>query len=237
LRQKEDLLVFKPVKQNRIFQDVVEQVEDAIIDGQLTAGEKLPSERELKETFSISRGTLREALRVLEQKRLIDIELGAGGGSIVREITSEVMVDGLSLLVRSRQIPLAHLQEFRTDIEGNIARLAAERATPEDVAGLRDILKEAKGSLDRHEQWEAYVDADARLHMNLAQISGNAVYEYIQTGIHENINRYYAEFLEKEESLLCHHYEDLCSIVDAVAGGDGDKACACMRKHLSRLGQ
>lgn len=229
--------MFKQVKQNRIFQDVVEQVEDAIIDGQLKAGEKLPSERELKETFSISRGTLREALRVLEQKRLIDIQLGAGGGSVVREVTPEVMVDGLSLLVRSQKIPLAHLQEFRTDIEGNIARLAAERATPEDIDGLREILEEAKGSLDRHEEWEAYVAADAKFHMTLAQISGNAVYEYIQTGIHENINRYYAEFLEREESVLCEHYGDLCAIADAVEAGDGDTACTAMRLHLGRLSQ
>lgn len=229
--------MFKQVKQNRIFQDVVEQVEGAIIDGQLKAGEKLPSERELKETFAISRGTLREALRVLEQKRLIDIQLGASGGAIVREFTPEVMVDGLSLLVRSQKIPLKHLQEFRMDIEGNIARFAAERAVPEDVAGLRDILKEAKESLDRDEQWEAYVDADAKFHMTLAQISGNAVYEYIQTGIHENINRYYADFLEHEESALREHYGDLCAVADAVEAGDGEKACDAMRLHLGRLGQ
>lgn len=228
--------MFKQVKQNRIFQDVVEQVEDAIISGQLAAGEKLPSERDLKETFAISRGTLREALRVLEQKRLIDIQLGASGGAIVREVTSEVMVDGLSLLVRSQKIPLKHLQEFRMDIEGNIARLAAERASSEDIAGLRDILTEAKGGLDRHEQWETYVAADAKFHMTLAQISGNSVYEYIQTGIHENINRYYADYLEHEESALREHYGDLSTIADAVAAGDGEKACVAMRLHLGRLG-
>ena len=229
--------MFKQVKQNRIFQDVVEQIQNAIIGGQLVAGEKLPPERELKETFAISRGTLREALRVLEQKRLIDIQLGAGGGAIVREVTPEVIVDGLSLLVRSQKVPLESLKEFRMDIEGNIARLAAERASAEDVAGLRDILERAKDSLDRHEGWEAYVDADARLHMTLARITGNTIYAYIQTAIHENINRYYAEFLEHEEAVLREHYKDLCKIVDAVAQGDGGTAFDKMRLHLNRLGQ
>jgi len=229
--------MFTTVKPSRIFQDVVDQIQDAILSDRIAAGEKLPPERELKETFSISRGTLREALRVLEQKGLIDIQLGAGGGAIVRKVTPEIMVDGLSLLIRSLQIPLAHLQEFRMDIEGNIARLAAERATPDDIEDLQEILKDASDSLEQQKGWEAYVAADASFHMTLARISGNAVYEYIQTGIHENINRYYAEFLEHETSALREHYEDLCTVSDAVEAGNVEKACEAMRLHLSRLGK
>ncbi len=229
--------MFEQVKQTRVYQDVVEQIEEAILNGTLTTGEKLPAERELKETFSVSRGALREALRVLEQKRLIDIQLGAGGGAIVREVTPEVMMDGLSLLVRSQKVPLESLKEFRMDIEGNIARLAAERANAEDVARLQAILGLAKASLDNQEGWEAYVQADAQVHMTLARITGNTIYEYIQTAIHENINRYYAEFLEHDESVLCDHYQDLCNIVNAVADGDGERACDQMRLHLNRLGK
>lgn len=228
--------MFKIVKPSRIFQDVVEQIEDAIVNGTLVPGEKLPPERELKETFSISRGTLREALRVLEQKRLIDIQLGAGGGAIVREITSEPMTDSLSLLLRSQKIPLDDLKEFRMDMEGNIARLAAERASAEDVEALREILASATECLDSHAGWEAYVQADARLHMRLAQITGNPIYAYIQTAIHENINLYYAEFLEHEERVLREHYKDLCSLVEAVATGDGTEAFEQMQHHLGRLG-
>ena len=227
--------MFKPVKQNRIFQDVVEQIEEAIINGTLAAGEKLPPERDLKETFSISRGTLREALRVLEQKRLIDIQLGAGGGAIVREVTPEAMTNGLSLLVRQKEVPLKDLQEFRMDIEGNIARLAAMRMTEEKTAKLEQILTFAKELLDQHKGWEPYVEADAHFHMMLADIADNAIYAYIQTAIHENINRYYAEFLEKDEAELKHHYQDLCNIVAAVKKGDAEEACRQMRLHLGRL--
>jgi DNA-binding FadR family transcriptional regulator len=229
--------MFIAVKPSRIFQDVVDQIQDAILQGELAPGEKLPPERELKEMFSISRGTLREALRVLEEKGLIDIQLGVGGGAIVQAVTPEVMVDGLSLMIRGLRIPLAHLQEFRTDIESKIAQLAAERATPANIDELREILKEAKDALDQQPGWEAYVAADAKFHMTLARISGNAVYEYIQTGIHENINRYYAEYLEHEESVLREHYKDLRAITDAVATGDAEQACAVMQLHLSRLGQ
>ena len=72
--------MFQAAKQTKVFQDVVEQIQEAILDGRLTAGQTLPAERELKEMLSISRGTLREALRVLEHKGLIEIKLGVGRG-------------------------------------------------------------------------------------------------------------------------------------------------------------
>ena len=76
--------LFRAAKQNRIFQDVVEQIQEAIIEGHLKVGDRLPPERELKEMLQTSRSTLREALRVLEQKGLIEIKLGMGGGAVVK---------------------------------------------------------------------------------------------------------------------------------------------------------
>ena len=87
--------MFKKAKQNRVFQDVVEQIQDAIIKGKLKPGARLPAERELKDLFNTSRGTLREALRVLEQKGLIEIKLGVSGGAIVKRIDAEPIVESL----------------------------------------------------------------------------------------------------------------------------------------------
>lgn len=230
-------MMFAAVKTNRVYQEVVDQVQEAILNGELVPGEKLPPERELKEQFGISRGALREALRVLEQKGLIDIQLGAGGGAVVREITAELVTDSLSLLLRNHQVPVDHLQEFRMDIEANIARLAAERASAKDVDALRDILLDAKACLDEQKGWEAYVDADALLHMALAGITGNTVYAFIQRAIHENINTYYAEHLERDEGKLRKHYQDLHALVEAIAHRDGEMAYRTMQEHLGRLGQ
>jgi len=88
--------MFKKAKQNRVFQDVVEQIQDAILSGELEPGAKLPAERELKEMFNTSRGTLREALRVLEQKGLIQIKLGVAGGAIVKQIDTDPMAESLA---------------------------------------------------------------------------------------------------------------------------------------------
>src|SRR6185369_12119028 len=99
--------MFHKVKQNRVFQDVVEQIQEAIVSGKLAAGSLLPAERELKERFEVSRGTLREALRVLEQKGLIQIKTGVSGGPIVKGVGTEQMSESLAPLIRYQKVSVA----------------------------------------------------------------------------------------------------------------------------------
>jgi DNA-binding GntR family transcriptional regulator len=132
-RRKGVDVMFKAAKQNRIFQDVVEQIQETILSGKLKPGEMLPSERELKAMLQVSRGTLREALRVLEQKGLIEIKLGVGGGAVVQDMSYDQMNESLALLIRYQKVSLRHLSEFRVGVEGRVSALAAARATPADI--------------------------------------------------------------------------------------------------------
>ncbi len=98
--------LFQKAKQNRVFQDVVDQIQTAILDGKIEVGAKLPPERELCESFQVSRGSLREALRILEQKSLIEMRLGGNGGAYVKDANSELMAENLAMLIRSHSISL-----------------------------------------------------------------------------------------------------------------------------------
>jgi DNA-binding transcriptional regulator YhcF (GntR family) len=121
--------MFKKTSQQRIFEDLVSQIEGAILGGQLKAGDKLPAQRDLVDMFQTSRGPLREALRVLEQKGLLEIKRGVRGGAVVRQPGMTPVAESLGLLVRHRKITLAELSEFREGVEGNVAAIAAQRAT------------------------------------------------------------------------------------------------------------
>jgi DNA-binding transcriptional regulator YhcF (GntR family) len=99
--------VFSKVRQNRMFEDVIQHVEDAIVRGNLKPGDRLPAERELQKMLDVSRGTLRESLRVLEQKGLIEIKTGAKGGIFVKDANAEQMSDSLAFFVRSQQVSWA----------------------------------------------------------------------------------------------------------------------------------
>lgn len=228
--------MFQQAKQNRIFQDVIDQIQEAILQGSLKAGDKLPAERELKEMFKTSRGTLREALRVLEQKGLITIKTGVNGGAIVKAVTTHQVSESLALLVRFQRVSLRDLAEFREGVEGMVTGLSAERAKKEDIQYLKHLLREAKINLDQGvSHWDEFIHLDNTLHMALAHIAGNPVYESVLQTVHDNINRYYDRFLPKEEEIMRVNYQDLRKILKAVENGQAAKARLLAQDHVNRF--
>ncbi|MFH1983868.1 MAG: FadR/GntR family transcriptional regulator [Pseudomonadota bacterium] len=230
--------MFRIAKQNRIFQDVVDQIQEAILRGDLRPGDTLPPERDLKETFQTSRGTLREALRVLEQKGLIEIRLGVRGGSVVKAATGEPFSESLDLLIRSQKVSLSHLAEFREGVEGTVAAMAAARASKKDLRILEALLAEAK----RHvatgpAAWDEFVNVDKRFHQALARISGNPIYILINQMVHDNIQRYYDDFLPIDSRVLTENYTDLCQILDIVKSGDSEAARRVAARHVQRFNE
>ncbi len=228
--------LFRKAKQSRIFQDVVEQIQSAILDGRIKPGDKLPAERELGEIFGTSRGTLREALRVLEQKGLIEIRLGVGGGAIAKDPGGEQITESLDLLIRSQKISLSHLAEFREDVEGTVTGMAAERATDDDIRHLQDLLELAKISWESGgAQWTEFMRVDEKVHMFMARISGNPIYEYILRTVHDNIHIYYDRYLPWGPKELNENYDDLCQLVAAVADKNAKRAVRMAREHVRRF--
>jgi DNA-binding FadR family transcriptional regulator len=230
--------MFQAAKQTKVFQDVVAQIQDAILDGRLKTGDTLPSERQLKDMFNISRGTLREALRVLEQKGLIEIKLGVGGGSVVKDLNADQVSEGLALLIRSQKVSLNHLAEFREDVEGIVAAHAAKRRTQEDILQLYKLLKAARNCVeDGTSQRNAFIEIDKQIHMRLARVAKNPIYISVLHSVHENIHRYYERFLSMKERELQENYQDLCDLVEAVEKRAADHACQLARSHVRRFAQ
>jgi GntR family transcriptional repressor for pyruvate dehydrogenase complex len=227
---------FRAARQNRIFQDIVEQIQEAILSDQYQTGDVLPSERELKETFQTSRGTLREALRVLEQKGLIEIRLGMSGGAFVKGSISEPMAESLGLMIRYRKISLLHLNEFREDFEGIVTARAAERAEKSDIKKLDGLLAEAaKIMVDGKERWSEFLEIDKQFHREIAQISRNPIYIFMHNVIHSNIQTYYDEFLPPNEEILKENFRDLSDIFNAIKKRKPDQASALVQNHVRRF--
>jgi DNA-binding FadR family transcriptional regulator len=230
--------MFQTAKQTKVFQDVVEQIQEAIFDGRLKTGDMLPAERELKEMFSISRGTLREALRVLEQKGLIEIKLGVGGGSVVKTVDTEQISESLGLLIQSQKVSLNHLAEFREDVEGIVAAHAAERGTSLQIQELNRLLDQARACVEQgSSQRSAFIEIDKRIHMALADITGNPIYISVLHSIHENIHRYYDRFLSMDRRELQENYQDLSDLVQAVENANSNQARTIAQNHVRRFSQ
>ena len=228
--------MFKAAKQNRIFQDVVEQIQETILSGKLKPGEMLPPERELKEMLRVSRGTLREALRVLEHKGLIEIKLGVGGGAMVQDVSFDQVNESLALLIRYQKVSLRHLTEFRVGVEGRVSALAAERAAPSDILHLRTLLEQARQFVEKGSEFQReFVDVDKQIHLALAEITGNPVYISLHHTVHDNIDQYYESFLSMKAREMAENLEDLGNIIEAVAQQDMERARQLAEEHVVRF--
>jgi DNA-binding FadR family transcriptional regulator len=226
--------MFKRAKQNRVFQDVVDQIQEAVLTKKLPPGAKLPAERDLKEMFNTSRGTLREALRVLEQKGLIEIKLGVNGGAIVKQIDTDPLRESLALLIQSGNVSLAHLSEFRIKIEGSLMALATERATPADIEELERMQARARHCYEIQD-WETFLKIDEAMHTYIGTMTRNPVFQFVQKSIHDNIHRYYQDYLPMNSERTLENLDDFDKIIAAMKAKDGDAAAAIVTDHVQRF--
>jgi DNA-binding FadR family transcriptional regulator len=228
--------LFRKAKQNRVFQDVVHQIQEAVLSGRLKAGDQLPGERELKERFGVSRGTLREGLRVLEQQGLIEIKTGVTGGAIVKPIGAGVMTDSLGLLLRTRQVSLRDLAEFRIGLEGDCAANAARRATPEDLHALKGLLDQAAAQVqDGPSSWDAFIHTDEEFHFTIARTTHNLLYTAVLETISQNIHTYYERFLPVNAPLMVENLHDLQAVYATIERRDADAARQALQDHVRRF--
>ncbi|WP_319548723.1 FadR/GntR family transcriptional regulator [Desulfogranum marinum] len=230
--------IFHKAEQKRVYQDVVDQIQTAILSGEIPKGSKLPAERHLCEMFQTSRGTLREALRILEQKSLIEIRLGAGGGAFVKDANAELIAENLAMLIQSDAVSLEHLAEFREGVEGAVSGLAAQRASALDCKELEALMEEAGKCREQGiKEWGSFVRVDEKVHQAIAKIAGNPLYSFVLTSVHTNIGRYYDKFLFVGPHELEENYQDLRVIVDAIANHDSETASRMAKKHVRRFAE
>jgi GntR family transcriptional regulator, transcriptional repressor for pyruvate dehydrogenase complex len=130
---------FKEIKRGRLSDSVLSQIKNSIIRGTYKPGDKLPSEKELMEIFNISRGSLREALRTLEESGFIVVKPGASGGAYVTSEGMKSLANRLCDIMLMEQISFDEILQVRLIVEPGMARLAAENRTDEDIAALEEL--------------------------------------------------------------------------------------------------
>lgn len=165
----------RPVERQRVYDSIVDQIRRLIADGTWKPGQRLPSERELTDMLSVGRTSVREALRILEGMGFVEIR--PGDGSYVRE--SVAVPSRLHELIDLTQGDeyIADLMETRELIESQIAFMAAESATLEDIADLETIVDRQAAFI---EKGDARVEDNIEFHLRLTQATGNRVLVELQ---------------------------------------------------------
>lgn len=230
-KAKTDDDMFKAVSLNRVSQAIVEQVKLLMRQGRLKPGDRLPSERELCERFGVSRVTVREALRVLEAGGLVDIRVGARGGAFVTSPTSQQVGEGLADLLNLSPLTARDVTEARQVFELGIVPIVVERATDEDIADLREMLRNHREALDRGDYEMAM---SAEFHVRIAASTHNPAIEMLVQSFHGPLLMSLLTAKELAPLMGQRGAEEHTAIVDAIAARDVERATSIMSEHLQR---
>lgn len=164
---------FEPAVPVHTYQRIVDQIEQAIISGDIPVGSQLASERDLMVQFGVSRPTVREALRILQSMGLIESRPGTRGGPVVLAPSSKPLSRSLRALVGTDALDVSALVEYRVVLEGTTSRLAAVRHDEEQLARMRAAIEQMER--DAEANADSFAAADIEFHEAIWEASGNEV--------------------------------------------------------------
>lgn len=222
--------MYEEVRYGRLYEQIVEQIEKRILNGELKPGDKLPPERELSKQFGVSRTAVREAMNALTLKGLIVVH--PGRGTFVTDDTSTAVRHSIDLLVRiGNEDNIRHLVEVREILEPEIASLAATRATDEHIAAMQEAVDAMDKAMDDP---DAFIEADLDFHLTLAQGTDNALIPVLIDTLVDLLREHRKRAASVEGGLeRGQPYHKI--ILDAVKNNDPDAAREAMRAHLQQI--
>jgi GntR family transcriptional repressor for pyruvate dehydrogenase complex len=225
-----DKPVYRAVKASRLYEQIVQQVEESILKGQLKPGDQLPAERDLAQRFGVSRTAVREAVKTLREKGLV--EAYSGRGTFVTNGTSQTIRQSLDLMVRiNPQEGAANLAELRLVLEPEIAGLAAQRIEEQLISTMREAVAAMERNL--HDP-DAYVEADLDFHLALAEAAGNPLILSLLDSIVGLLREQRSRIFNVDggpERGQYHHKR----ILAAIEKRNPEEAREAMREHLKQV--
>lgn len=230
--------MFSSVRTPRVYEHIVAQIERAIFEGRLQQGDKLPAERQLVREFGASRVAVREALRALEHRGLVEVRQGSAGGYFIRELDAGPVVRDFQTLFRLGHVSLAQLVEARALIEPESARLAALRGSEVDVKAVLAALdaRAETGAPGRRRR-----SLDAEFHRLVATAGRNPVHAVVihaLTALQSNVAGGRASLTAEDDAAIVAAHR---AVYEAIAARDPEAARLAMHAHIidveQRLGR
>jgi GntR family transcriptional repressor for pyruvate dehydrogenase complex len=216
---------FETVRRDKVYEGVAKQIERLILK-KLQPGDKLPSERDLAESLGVSRSSIRDAIRSLELMGMVEPRQGAG--TIVRQISSDSLVNPLANARKRKEELVGELLDFRKMLEPSLAARAATRATIEELAEMEEILKRQDEKL---RNGESTIPEDTEFHYAIALASGNSVVRKVLDTLMDLLRDSRERSLQVEgrpqKSLAGHR-----KILAALNRRDAEAAKLTMKRHI-----
>ena len=226
---KHRTLTIAPIRKTRLAEEIADRIRIMIVDGSFPPGQPLPGERVLAERFGVSRGSIRDAFRMLETIGLL--EMRHGQGTFPRELTVDRLVAPLTAVLANRRDLEGELMDVRRMFEPAVARVAAARISEEDLAALHRILDAQRRKV---KAGQSAIVEDTAFHAALARATGNTVVVRIMETLNdlltESRKRALRQRSRPERSLKGHE-----AVVTALGRRDADAAARAMLAHIDQI--
>jgi GntR family transcriptional regulator, transcriptional repressor for pyruvate dehydrogenase complex len=224
--------MFTPIKNTKVYEQVVNQIKGMIISGDLKKGDKLPTERDLAEKLQVSRATVREAIRALEVIGLVESRQGAG--NYIKESFEDTLVEPLSMMFMLEESNPQEILELRTVLELETAVLAARKITDEELEELKSLIDKINETTDE----DLSVAIDKKFHYTIAKASKNLLIMSVLNVISQLIDEFIKDSRkkiltdEKNRPALIKQHE---LIYKALANKDVNLAYEAMKGHFNLI--
>lgn len=221
-------VTFTKAKQNRIYENIVNQVLEAVKRGDLKPHDKLPSEKELTNLFGVSRMTVREAIQSLTQSGIVEVQQGSMGGAYIREVNLDDVADQIQDVLRMTNVTLEQLIETRSALEWVVVtRLIPEKLQESDLEKLEKNIDSAESHYLSGRQDER-LSKNREFHFILAEITGNVMIIFLSK-IVIDMYFYFIDKVQPSEEMIKQNFANHRAIVDALREKDFSKAAeACI---------
>lgn len=216
-----------PLTRVSVTRDVTARLLDFLTSGSLTPGSRLPSERQLADALQVGRSAIRETLAALEVLGLV--ESRPGSGTYLLQQTSDLLPTVINWGLTLRQPRTLDLVEARAELEVITARMAAERATPDDVGRLRAHLAAMSSTQDSVQD---FIDADVAFHLEIADMAHNTVLADILHSVRSLLQIWVARAIEADGRRTGPTLDEHRKVFEAIADGDAEGAAAAMQAHM-----
>ncbi|MEV0596080.1 FadR/GntR family transcriptional regulator [Nonomuraea cavernae] len=224
---------FEPVRTVRAYERIVEQVEEAIESGTLRPGQRLPSERDLMGQFSVSRSTVREALRVLQARGLVRSRPGDPHGAEVQPFTPVELHKSMTMLARVDGLSLGELVQFRMVLDSSANLLAARLRTDEQLAEMDTAIAAMRAAVEVG--YDEFSAADVAFHDAVARASRNKLIQICTEVVRSIVLGLIAGKIAAAPDRVAlmrrsiRHHEE---VLAAVRAGDGPLAARLSRRTM-----
>jgi GntR family transcriptional repressor for pyruvate dehydrogenase complex len=226
-------MAFKPIRTKRLYQEIVEQIRELMTGGELKPGDKLLSERDLAERLQVSRPSVREAIRSLELMGFVEIR--RGGGTFVRDTNADEIIRPLAMFLAVERSSLLEMFEVRRVFETATARMAAERASHEELSRLEAALEAMRERLNDRDS-EKGEEADVEFHYVVAEATHNALLIRLFRTLSAEFSRAVSVarrqlYVDQDnpKKLIAQHHR----IYTAIKAQNSESATRAMREHLN----